>query len=41
MAYNKWLDFSTAVIVAHATGTITAIALPKLSVFKDAKQSVH
>lgn len=41
IVYNLWLNFSAAVILAYATGMITAFVLFKLFVFKNSQQSVH
>ncbi len=41
IAYNQWLDFSSAVILAYVTGMVTAFVLAKLFVFKESRQSVH
>jgi putative flippase GtrA len=40
IAYNRWVDFSTAVILAYLTGMVTAFVLAKLFVFKQASQSL-
>jgi len=37
--YSRWLNFSSAVILAYITGMITAFVLAKLFVFKEGKQS--
>ena len=39
IVYNRWLDFSSAVILAYITGMITAFILAKLFVFKESTQS--
>lgn len=39
--YQHWLDFSFAVIVAYATGMVTAYVLAKLFVFKTSDQPLH
>lgn len=41
IVYSRWLDFSSAVILAYITGMITAFVLAKLFVFKESQQSVH
>ena len=41
IAYNLWLGFSTAIILAYITGMITAFVLAKLFVFKNSQQSLH
>jgi putative flippase GtrA len=37
---NRWLTFSTAVVVAYLIGMITAFVLARLFVFSDARQSI-
>ncbi|RMC99275.1 GtrA family protein [Aquitalea palustris] len=39
--YNRWCDFSTAVILAYLTGMITAFVLARLFVFKQSSQSMQ
>ena len=41
MVYQRWFDFSTAVILAYITGMVTAYVLAKLFVFKDSSQPLH
>ena len=41
IVYSKWLNFSSAVILAYITGMITAFVLAKLFVFKESQQQVH
>ncbi len=41
IVYSRWLDFSSAVILAYVTGMITAFVLAKLFVFKESQQPVH
>jgi putative flippase GtrA len=41
IAYNIWLGFSAAVVLAYLTGMVTAFVLAKLFVFKDSSQPVH
>lgn len=41
LIYNRWLDYSSSVIVAYITGMITAFILARLFVFKESEQSVH
>ena len=41
IAYNQYVDFSSAVIFAYITGMITAFVLAKLFVFKESQQSLH
>jgi putative flippase GtrA len=39
--FSRWLDFSTAVVLAYITGMVTAYVLAKLFVFKKSRQSIH
>jgi putative flippase GtrA len=39
MAYNIWMPFSAAIVVAYITGMITAFILAKVFVFKRSTQS--
>lgn len=39
--YNRWMDFSSAVILAYITGMITAFILAKIFVFKESSRPVH
>ena len=41
IAYNQYVDFSSAVIFAYITGMISAFVLAKLFVFKESQQSLH
>lgn len=41
LLYNRWLDYSSSVIVAYITGMITAFILARLFVFKESEQSMH
>lgn len=41
IVYSRWLDFSSAVILAYVTGMITAFVLAKMFVFKESQQSTH
>lgn len=41
LVYSRWLDYSSAVIVAYITGMVTAFVLARLFVFKESGQSVH
>ena len=41
LLYSRWLDYSSAVIVAYITGMVTAFVLARLFVFKQTGQSVH
>lgn len=39
--YNRWMDFSTAVILAYMTGMVTAFILVRLFVFRQSRQRLH
>ncbi len=39
--YNRWLDFSTSVVLAYLTGMVTAFLLARAFVFRDGSQSVQ
>jgi putative flippase GtrA len=39
--YNRWTDFSVAVILAYLTGMATAFILAKLFVFTESRQDVR
>lgn len=39
--YNKWMNFSLAIILAYLTGMITAFILAKLIVFQKSQQPLH
>lgn len=41
IVYNQWTDFSSAVVLAYATGMVTAFVLARLFVFTDSEQSVR
>lgn len=41
MAYNLWLDFSAAVLLAYLSGMLTAFALFRLFVFTQPSRSWH
>lgn len=41
IVYNRWCDFSTAVVLAYLTGMITAFVLARMFVFKQSSQSMH
>ncbi len=41
MVYNRWLDFSSSVVLAYLTGMVTAFILARLFVFRDGSQSVQ
>lgn len=41
IAYNRWVDFPVAVVLAYITGMITAFVLAKLFVFSDSKQGLQ
>ena len=39
--YNRWLDFSSAVVLAYLTGMVTAFILARSLVFTQSSQSVQ
>ena len=39
--YNRWLDFSSAVVLAYLTGMVTAFILARSFVFTQGSQPVH
>lgn len=39
--YSRWLDFSSAVVLAYLTGMVTAFILARRFVFTQASQSIH
>ena len=39
--YSRWLDFSSAVILAYLTGMVTAFVLAKVFVFTESTQSLR
>ena len=39
--YNRWLDFSSSVVLAYLTGMVTAFVLARAFVFTDSSQSVR
>ena len=39
--YNRWLDFSSSVVLAYLTGMITAFVLARVFVFTESTQSVQ
>ncbi len=38
--YNRWLDYSGAIILAYLTGMVTAFVLARMFVFRQSTQSV-
>lgn len=40
IAYNQWISFSSAIVLAYITGMVTAFVLAKWLVFKQSEQSV-
>lgn len=40
IAYNRWMSFSSAVVLAYLTGMLIAYILAKLLVFKRSQQSL-
>lgn len=41
IVYNRWLDFSSSVVLAYLTGMVTAFILARAFVFTQATQSVR
>lgn len=41
LLYSRWLDFSTAVIVAYLTGMVTAFVLARMFVFRESQTALH
>ena len=41
IAYNVFVDFSSAIILAYLTGMLTAFILAKIFVFKQSEQKLH
>jgi putative flippase GtrA len=41
IVYNRWLDFSSAVVLAYLTGMVTAFILARSFVFTQSSQSVQ
>lgn len=41
IVYNRWLDFSSAVVLAYLTGMVTAFILARRFVFTQGSQSVQ
>lgn len=39
--YNRWMNFSEAVICAYITGMITAFLLARMFVFRETTRAVH
>jgi len=39
--YSRWVDFSTAVMLAYLSGMVTAFVLVRLFVFRQATQSLR
>lgn len=39
--YNRWFDFSLAVVLAYITGMITAFVLARMFVFRESQQALH
>jgi putative flippase GtrA len=39
--YNRWLDFSSSVVLAYLTGMVTAFLLARAFVFRDGSQSMQ
>ncbi|MEK0429221.1 MAG: hypothetical protein RI962_966 [Pseudomonadota bacterium] len=41
IVYNRWTDFSSAVVLAYLTGMLTAFVLARLFVFTDSEQPMR
>jgi len=41
IAYNRFVDYQIAILLAYITGMITAFILAKLIVFRQSQQSAH
>lgn len=41
MVYNRWMEFSSAIVLAYVTGMVVAFILARQFVFKDGSQSIH
>ncbi len=41
IAYNQWVSFSSAIVLAYLTGMITAFVLARVFVFTDSAQSMQ
>lgn len=41
IAYNVWVDFSTAIILAYLTGMVTAFVLARTFVFTESKTTLR
>jgi putative flippase GtrA len=41
IVYNRWMDFSSAVIFAYLTGMVTAFILAKAFVFTESRQGMR
>ena len=41
IAYNQWMSFSSAVVLAYLTGMITAFVLARVFVFTDSGQTMQ
>ena len=39
--YNRWMDFSPAVVLAYLTGMVTAFILARMFVFTKSRQSLQ
>lgn len=39
--YNRWMDFSPAVVLAYLTGMVTAFILARMFVFTESRQSLR
>lgn len=41
IVYNRWVDYSTAIIFAYITGMVTAFLLARTFVFQKGTQTLH
>jgi putative flippase GtrA len=41
IVYDRWLSFSSAVVLAYLTGMVTAFILARLFVFRDSRRPAH
>lgn len=41
IAYNRWVDFPVAIVLAYLTGMVTAFFLARIFVFKDSQQNLR
>jgi len=41
IVYDRWVDFSVAIVLAYLTGMVTAFILARQFVFKESTQALH